>query len=85
MLNNSNSASGDYMVFVDSARNPTNMRGKHYLHPALANGDDIENGTIDFLSSGFRIRSSDNIFNTSDSTYFYAAWAESPFTNSTAK
>lgn len=85
LLNNSNSASGDYMVFVDSARNPTNMRGKHYLHPALANGDDIENGTIDFLSSGFRIRSSDNIFNTSDSTYFYAAWAESPFTNSTAK
>ena len=85
ILNNSNSANLDWAVFVDSARNPTNMRGMHNLYPGLSNGDDTEGGTIDFLSSGFRIRSSDVIFNESNAVIFYAAWAESPFTNSTAK
>ena len=85
ILNNSNSVSMDWAVFLDSGRNPTNKRGRHNLYPGLSNGDDIEGGTIDFLASGFRIRSSDSIFNTNNSVYFYAAWAESPFTNATSK
>tara|TARA_A100001035_G_scaffold184130_1_gene146697 strand:- start:915 stop:3731 length:2817 start_codon:yes stop_codon:yes gene_type:complete len=85
ILNNSNNNNLDWAVFVDSARNPTNQRGKHHLYPGLSNGDDVENDTIDFLASGFRIRSSDVIFNESNAVYFYAAWAESPFTNATSK
>jgi len=85
ILNNSNSVGMDWAVFLDSGRNPTNKRGRHNLYPGLSNGDDTEGGTIDFLASGFRVRSSDNIFNTDNSVYFYAAWAESPFTNATSK
>ena len=85
ILNNSNNNNLDWAVFVDSARNPTNMRGMHNLYPGLNNADGSETGTIDFLSSGFRVRTSANRFNESNAVIFYAAWAESPFTNSTAK
>ena len=85
LLNSSNSAALDWAVFVDTGRNPTNKRGKHNLYPGLNNADGSESGTVDFLSSGFRIRSTGSKFNTSGYVYFYAAWAESPFTNSTAK
>ena len=85
LLNSSNNAALDYAVFVDSGRNPTNKRGRHNLYPGLTNADGSESGTIDFLASGFRVRSTGSKFNSSNHVYFYAAWAESPFTNATAK
>jgi len=40
------------------------------------------NRAIDFLSNGFKIRSSDSDHNTQGDTYIYFAFAEAPFVNS---
>ena len=37
---------------------------------------------MDFLSKGFKLRTSGNGHNTNDVTYVYAAFAESPFVTS---
>ena len=50
-----------------------------------ANASDAENsGTdyMDFLSNGFKCRTSQTFFNESGSTYIYMAFAEAPFVNS---
>jgi len=50
-----------------------------------ANANDAENsGTdyMDFLSNGFKSRTSQTFFNESGSTYIYMAFAEAPFVNS---
>ena len=36
----------------------------------------------DFLSNGFKLRTTDNELNTSGATFIYIAFAESPFVNS---
>ena len=43
---------------------------------------DISENSMDFLSNGFKIRTSGNGHNTNDATYAYAAFAESPFVTS---
>ena len=53
----------------------------------VANDDDSESdwGTgrkIDFLSNGFKARSTSTGLNVSGSSYIYMAFAESPFVNS---
>ena len=40
---------------------------------------DISENSMDFLSNGFKLRTSGNGHNTNDATYAYAAFAESPF------
>ena len=55
-------------------------------HRLLANASDAEveasSQDTDFLSNGFKIRNSDSGYNTSGATYFFIAFAESPFVNS---
>ena len=55
-------------------------------HRLLANASDAEVSSSaqdkDFLSNGFKIRNTDSGYNTSGGTYFYMAFAESPFVNS---
>ena len=41
--------------------------------------------TVDFLSNGFKIRTSNSAFNTSGNTYIYLCFAESPFKNARAR
>ena len=43
---------------------------------------DISENSMDFLSNGFKLRTSGNGHNTNDATYAYAAFAESPFVTS---
>ena len=55
-------------------------------HRVYANGTDAEDSdtgsAIDFLSNGFKNRSTDSSTNATNGTYIYLAFAESPFTNS---
>ena len=49
------------------------------LDPNLSNAEaDDSNLSIDFLSDGFKVRSSHSTANTSDTQYFYYTWAEQP-------
>lgn len=55
------------------------------LSTNLATGERTmdDNPAIDFLSHGFKIRTSDANYNTSGSNYIYAAFAQHPFVTST--
>jgi hypothetical protein len=48
------------------------------LQPNLTNAESTING-VDFLSNGFKVRTTDANFNTSGQTYVYAAFAQNPF------
>jgi hypothetical protein len=71
-------------LLKDSSRQPTNPN-EGFL---LANTNGVENfsvgNDVDFLSNGFKIRTTNNP-NTSGSTYIFAAFAESPINYSNAK
>ena len=64
----------------DNKRDTFNPSDKHLL----ANSANAENAQedIDLLSNGIKIRSTDNGYNASGSSYIYMAFAESPFVNS---
>ena len=50
-----------------------------------ANSNSAENtvtsNTLDFLSNGFKVRSTSGDFNTGSTSYIYCAWAEAPAFN----
>jgi len=58
--------------------NPSNEK----LYPNLDNAEATAT-EIDFLSNGFKIRSSDSDVGNNSSDYIYMAWGENPFTTST--
>jgi hypothetical protein len=63
----------------DSARGIYNAN-TYELFPNLSNAE--QNSTaysVDFLSNGFKLRTSDASINTSSGTNIYAAFAENPF------
>jgi hypothetical protein len=55
-----------------------------YLKP---NRDTLEQtfATVDFLSNGFKIRTSDSAFNSDGEIYLFLAIAEAPFKNARAR
>ena len=57
----------------NTANFQTNASDAEYDHSSVA---------IDFLSSGFKARSTDSSYNGSGTTYVYMAFAEAPFVNS---
>ena len=63
-------------IMIDNARDPFNPTDKG-LASSNSNAENTGNA-IDFLSNGFKFRSSSTSFNTS-STYIYMAFAEHPF------
>ena len=67
---------GNWEIY-DNARNTYNPETLA-LQPNLTNAESTITG-IDFLSNGFKIRTTDANFNTSGQTYIYAAFAENPF------
>jgi hypothetical protein len=77
------SDSGNYWVMQDSSRSTFNVVDKY-----LAADDPLAEATsaqvnIDFLSNGFKVRSTFDIINAG--TYIYMAFAENPFKNSNAR
>ena len=64
----------------DDGFNPRNS----YLMPNESNAEDANNSTVntDFVSNGFKIRATTSALNTDGSSYFYMAFAESPFVSS---
>jgi hypothetical protein len=82
LVKNTNSGTANWLVW-DSARGTYNANAP-LLYPNLSNAEDSA-GIVDFLSNGFKMRSSDPGINASGSTYVYAAFAESPFNYSRAR
>jgi hypothetical protein len=70
------STSGNWYQY-DNARNTYNPETL-VLQASQTSGDTTVNG-VDFLSNGFKIRTTNGNVNTSGQTYIYAAFAENPF------
>ena len=68
----------------DSSRNSTNPTNL-YLLANLSDPEGVTSSEIDFLSNGFKIRSTSTAFNASGGTYIFAAFAESPFKTANSK
>ena len=66
---------------IDSTRETFNDgSGSKYVLPNKSDNQG-DNSPIDFLSNGFKIRSSTNEVNLNAHTFVYAAWAEAPTFN----
>jgi hypothetical protein len=75
---------GNWQIY-DSSRMSTNPNNG-VLFPNLSNIEGVGSAyDIDFLSNGFKLRSTDTDRNASGSTYVGFAWAESPFAYSNSK
>jgi len=70
-------------TIIDNKRDTFNLADAK-LKPNLneAENDDSSNG-VDFLSNGFKTRTTDTEFNADGGTYIYMAFAENPFVTST--
>ena len=76
---------GDWQIF-DTSRSPTNVASNTlYANGSFAEDSNVTNRSVDFLSNGFKIRSSGTFINASGGTFIYMAFAESPFKNSLAR
>jgi len=77
-------STGNWQI-IDTARSTFN-ESVATLYPNLSNAEDLTNTKLDALANGFKIRGTPSTdFNTSGSTYIFAAFAESPFKNSLAR
>ena len=69
---------GNHWVVADRARSPKNVSVER-LFPDLTNAESTSTAMCDFLSNGFKIRSTMGEINTSGDTIIYMAFAENPF------
>ena len=84
MIKQTNDANNWHIA--DSSRksvNPVNM----VLRANISNSESANNSSfdIDFLSNGFKLRSTNDELNENASTYIFMAFAESPFQTANAK
>jgi len=70
----------DSWFMYDNKRSPFNVRGKYLV--ADGNGTDSNADAYDFLSNGFKVKSTATSFNGNGSTYIYMAFAEAPLVSS---
>jgi len=77
MIKNSEQSSN--WVVLDSARQTFNPN-ENYLrwNTGEAEGGTSNNFDVDFLSNGFKVRSTETDLNTQDKLYVYAAWGDVP-------
>ena len=68
----------------DSVRDSYNVAGLD-LYADLSNAETNESPIMDFLSNGFKLRTSGPALNASGGTYQYIAFAENPFRYSLAR
>jgi len=78
------SQSADWFI-VDTSRNPYNA-AIYYLQPDTSSAEASGVGdNLDFLSNGFKIKTTNLTTNGSGNTIVYAAFAENPFNSSRAR
>ena len=65
---------------LDNKRSPNNVADKNFYPDS--NNAEMTSTKADFLSNGFKIRTSDNQSNTNGTAYIYMAFAEHPFVSS---
>ena len=70
----------DSWFMYDNKRSPFNVRGKYLV--ADGSGTDSNADAYDFLSNGFKVKSTATSFNGNGSTYIYMAFAEAPLVSS---
>jgi hypothetical protein len=74
----------DRWVISDNKRDPDNpVNGE--LNPNDSAAEDTSSTPFDFLSNGFKIRRTGNVFNGSGETYIFMAFAEAPFVTAGTK
>jgi hypothetical protein len=84
MLKRSDSASSGHWLMKDSKRDESNGNTL-YLMANRTDADTDNTVEIDYLSNGFKQRSTNNVNNANASTYIFLAFAESPFKYSNAR
>ncbi len=72
-----NISNAQYWHMQDNKRSPFNPCD-NAIFPNATNVE-ADNGDIDFLSNGFKIRTTENTTNQSTDTFVYMVWAEMPF------
>jgi hypothetical protein len=77
------SAAGEEWQLVDNKRNTFNPSNTA-LFPSATTVENSGNNRFDFLSNGFKCRSTGAGQNASGATYIYMAFAENPFVTSTS-
>ena len=82
IIKNTSDGNDEWIVW-DNKRSPSNAVND-YLGPSsdAAENADSDWAIVDFLSNGFKIRSSDISYNQDTHVYIYIAFAESPFVSS---
>jgi len=81
MIKRTDNSSGSRWLMLDNKRNTFNVLNKNILGDASDAEVDVDRG--DFLSNGFKTRSTGSTVNGSGATYLYMAFAENPFVTST--
>ena len=71
------SATSNYAF--DTVRFPNNPNGENVVYDGAYSEASTGNEVIDFLSNGFKIRTTSSGTNTNGTTYIYGAFAEHPF------
>jgi len=82
MIKRIDTAGGNWIV-LDSVRDTYNVE-KNILYPNLSNAEGVAD-YLDFLSNGFKLRTTDGNGNASGLGFIYAAFAENPFKNALAR
>jgi hypothetical protein len=77
------SSTGSWAI-VDTARNTFNVANTS-LYADLSNAENSSFEARDYLSNGFKLRTTDQNSNENGQTFIYAAFAENPFKNSLAR
>ena len=81
MIKRTDSA-GSWYIY-DNKRDSDNVMTKNLFPDGNFVEDDNSNNNADFLSNGFKIRTTSGARNASGGSYIYMAFAENPFTTST--
>ena len=81
IMKNITHSSGYHWRMWDSARGSHNVNDE-VVYPSLSNAETTSDGHMDFLSNGFKLRSSAGNLS---SDYIYAAFAETPFSKANAR
>jgi len=79
------SATDDWVI-IDSTRDVDNVASQTlYANGNFAEDSNVTNRSVDFLSNGFKLRSSGTYINLSSGTFIYMAFAEAPFKYANAR